>query len=41
MILAEIDLAKVADARGRIPTLKHTRAITVTTIPEGAREAAE
>ncbi len=41
VILAEIDLAKVADARGRIPTLKHTRAITVTTVQEGAREAAE
>lgn len=41
VILAEIDLAKVADARGRIPTLKHTRSITVATVPEGAREAAE
>ncbi|MCE2932296.1 MAG: carbon-nitrogen hydrolase family protein [Hyphomicrobiales bacterium] len=41
VILAEIDLAKVADARGRIPALKHTRAITVTTVGEGAREAAE
>ncbi len=41
VILAEIDLAKVADARGRIPTLKHTRTITVTTVGEGAREAAE
>lgn len=41
VILAEIDLAKVADARGRIPTLKHTRAITVATVGEGAREAAE
>ncbi|MCU0818112.1 MAG: carbon-nitrogen hydrolase family protein [Beijerinckiaceae bacterium] len=41
VILAEIDLAKVADARGRIPTLKHTRTITVNTVGEGAREAAE
>lgn len=41
VILAEIDLARVADARGRIPTLKHTRAITVTTVGEEAREAAE
>lgn len=41
VILAEIDLARVADARGRIPTLKHARAITVTTVGEGMREAAE
>lgn len=29
VITAEIDLAKVAEARGRIPTLQHTRAIDV------------
>jgi len=40
-IFAEIDLAKVADARGRIPTLKHTRAVSVTRqgfLPEKAAE---
>lgn len=41
VILAEIDLAKVADARMRIPTLKHARAIRVERIGEGQREAAE
>jgi predicted amidohydrolase len=29
VIMAEIDLALVADARQRIPTTQHTRAITV------------
>lgn len=29
VIIAEIDLAKVADARGRIPTMKHTRQISI------------
>lgn len=41
VILAEIDLAKVADARGRIPTMKHTRTITVTRIGAEAQAAAE
>lgn len=41
IILAEIDLAKVVDARARIPTMKHTRAIRVNVIGEGAQEAAE
>jgi len=29
VILAEIDLAQVADARARIPALQHARAFTV------------
>ncbi|CAN1529081.1 COG0388 Predicted amidohydrolase [Rhabdaerophilaceae bacterium] len=29
LVLAEIDLSKVADARGRIPTFKHTRTVPV------------
>lgn len=41
VILAEIDLAKVVDARGRIPTMKHTRAITVKRVPEVVEAAAE
>lgn len=41
VILAEIDLAKVADARARIPTMKHTRAISVNVIGGRNREAAE
>lgn len=41
VVLAEIDLAKVADARGRIPTMKHTREIRVNVIDGGVQEAAE
>ncbi|MBN8533711.1 MAG: carbon-nitrogen hydrolase family protein [Rhizobiales bacterium] len=41
VILAEVDLAKVADARSRIPTMKHTRAISVNVIGGRNREAAE
>ncbi|MGL5446986.1 MAG: carbon-nitrogen hydrolase family protein [Rhabdaerophilum sp.] len=41
VILAEIDLVKVVDARGRIPTMKHTRSIQVNVIGGSAREAAE
>jgi predicted amidohydrolase len=41
VILAEIDLAKVVDARARIPTMKHTRAIGVDVIGGRNREAAE
>jgi predicted amidohydrolase len=41
VILAEIDLAKVADARSRIPTMKHTRSISVNVIGGRNREAAE
>lgn len=41
VILAEIDLAKVTDARSRIPTMKHTRSVAVTVIGGSAREAAE
>ena len=31
LIMAEIDLALVADARQRIPTLRHTRSFAVET----------
>lgn len=41
VILAEIDLTKVADARSRIPTMKHTRSISVTVIGGRVPEAAE
>lgn len=41
VILAEVDLAKVADARSRIPTMKHTRSISVNVIGGSRREAAE
>lgn len=42
VVLAEIDLARVADARARIPTLRHSRAIEVQVVAAGAtREAAE
>jgi predicted amidohydrolase len=42
VILAAIDPALVADARGRIPTLRHGRPFTVETARRGvAREAAE
>jgi predicted amidohydrolase len=41
VIMAEIDLTKVSDARTRIPTLKHTRTIRVEQVGEGQREAAE
>lgn len=40
VILAEIDAAKVADVRGRIPTMKHTRQIVVEK-QGAASEAAE
>lgn len=36
VITAEIDLAQVADARGRIPTLKHTRQIDIQRQGDGA-----
>ena len=39
VILAEIDTALVADARGRIPTLQHTRDFTVRA-PKGQRATA-
>ena len=42
VILATIDTALVADARGRIPTLRHGRPFSVETVRRGvAREAAE
>ena len=41
ILLAEIDLQRVMDARGRIPTLKHARAITVTRPGLLAEQAAE
>jgi predicted amidohydrolase len=42
VVLATIDPALVADARGRIPTLRHGRPFTVETARRGvAREAAE
>ena len=41
VFMAEIDLAKVADARGRIPTAKHTRSISVLRVGQEAQEAAE
>lgn len=43
VIMAEIDVSLVADARGRIPTLRHTRPFTVETFfAEGSqRDAAE
>lgn len=41
VILAEIDLAKVADARSRIPAMKHTRSISVNVVEGAGREAAE
>jgi predicted amidohydrolase len=40
-VYATIDLALVADARSRIPTLKHTRAITVARRGFSAEQAAE
>lgn len=40
-VYATIDLALVADARGRIPTLKHTRAIMVARRGFSAEQAAE
>lgn len=40
-LLAKIDLALVADARARIPTAKHTRAITVVRQGFAAGQAAE
>lgn len=40
-VYATIDLAGVADARARIPTLKHTRAITVARRGFSAEKAAE
>jgi len=40
-VYAMIDLAGVADARGRIPTLKHTRAITVARQGFAREQAAE
>lgn len=40
-ILAEIDLSRVADARARIPTLRHARAITVNRQGFPAERAAE
>lgn len=41
VIMAEIDLALVDDARARIPTLRHTRPVVVKRHGEGLREAAE
>lgn len=41
VFLAEIDLALVADARSRIPALKHARAITVTRADAPGIKAAE
>jgi deaminated glutathione amidase len=43
VIMAEIDLAQVADARGRIPTLKHTRqfAVEKVAMADTSRLAAE
>ena len=41
IILAELDMAAVADARGRIPALRHTRPVTVTLAkPENGERAA-
>jgi deaminated glutathione amidase len=40
-VLATLDLAQVAEARQRIPTLKHTRAITVTRQGFAPEKAAE
>ena len=39
--MAEIDLAKVADARQRIPTLKHTRTIEIARAGLPPQKAAE
>jgi predicted amidohydrolase len=33
VVLAEIDVSLVAEARGRIPTLKNARSFTVETVP--------
>jgi predicted amidohydrolase len=41
VIIAEIDLSKVTDARTRIPTMKHTRNICVRRVGVEAQEAAE
>lgn len=41
VFMAEIDLARVAEARARIPTLKHTRPITVSRMGFDAEQAAE
>jgi deaminated glutathione amidase len=41
VVLAEIDLAGVADARQRIPTMKHTRAISVARQGFAPEKAAE
>lgn len=41
VIMAEIDLALVEDARARIPTLRHTRPVVVARLGESLREAAE
>jgi len=41
VVMAEIDLAKVADARQRIPTLKHTRTIEIARAGFPPQKAAE
>lgn len=41
VVIAEIDLAKVADARGRIPTLQHTRPVPVSRRGFASPKAAE
>lgn len=41
VVMAEIDLAKVADARQRIPTLKHTRTIEIARAGSPPQKAAE
>jgi predicted amidohydrolase len=41
VIVAEIDLAKVAEARGRIPALQHDRLFAAAAAPAAGKEAAE
>ena len=40
IIVADINLAAVSDARGRIPTLRHTRAVSVNVVKQAAGERA-
>jgi predicted amidohydrolase len=38
VILAEIDMQKMSDARGRIPALRHTRPVAVKLIANAAKD---
>lgn len=41
VVMAEIDLARVAEARGRIPVMQHTRKVAVQYVGDAAPKAAE